>query len=78
MEAVHVLCTMRFGDDLLEQLRAVSPRLRIQQETCHNAGEVATALQSHPGVEILYGLWRPACAGSSSTAPAPTTCKATP
>ena len=59
MEPVQVLCTMRFGDDLLEQLRAVSPRLRIEQETCHNAREVAAALKSHPGVEILYGLNMP-------------------
>ena len=59
METVQVLCTMRFDDDLLQQLRAVSPRLHIQQETCHNAGEVAAALKGRPGVEILYGLHMP-------------------
>jgi phosphoglycerate dehydrogenase-like enzyme len=59
MEPIQVLCTMRFGDDLLAQLRAVSPRLHLEQETCHNAGEVAAALKSHPGVEILYGLHLP-------------------
>ncbi len=59
MEPVRVLCTMRFSDDLLEKLRHVSPRLHIQQETCHNAGEVAAALRSNPGVEILYGLPMP-------------------
>jgi len=59
MEPIQVLCTMRFSDDLLEQLRAVSPRLRIEQETCHSAEEVAAALRSHPGIEILYAMHMP-------------------
>jgi phosphoglycerate dehydrogenase-like enzyme len=59
MESVQVLCTMRFSDDLLAQLRAVSPRLQIEQETCHNAEEVAAVLESRPDVEILYGLHMP-------------------
>jgi len=59
MEPIQVLCTMRFSDDLLAQLRAVSPRLRIEQETCHDAAEVAAALKNHPDVEVLYGLNMP-------------------
>jgi len=59
MEPIQVLCTMRFSDDLLAQLRAVSPRLHIEQETCHNAAEVAAALKDRRGVEILYGLNMP-------------------
>ena len=54
METIQTLCTLRFTDDLLAQLRAVSPRLRLSQQTCHNADQVATALSRHPGVEILY------------------------
>ena len=54
MEPVQVLCTLRFADNLLAQLRAISPRLRLSQKTCHDADEVATALSGRPGVEILY------------------------
>jgi phosphoglycerate dehydrogenase-like enzyme len=48
------LSTLRFTDDLLAHLRAISPRLHLSQQTCHDADEVATALSGHPGVEILY------------------------
>jgi phosphoglycerate dehydrogenase-like enzyme len=54
MEIVHALSTLRFADDLMAQLRAVSPQLRLSQQTCHNADEVATALAEHAGVEVLY------------------------
>lgn len=54
METVQVLSTMRFADDLIAQLRAVSPRLRLIQQTCHDANEVATALTEHPRAEVLY------------------------
>jgi phosphoglycerate dehydrogenase-like enzyme len=54
METVQVLSTMRFADDLIAQLRAVSPRLRLIQQTCHDADEVAIALTEHPRVEVLY------------------------
>jgi phosphoglycerate dehydrogenase-like enzyme len=40
-------------------MRAVSPRLRIDQQTCHNAGEVAEALANHPDTEILYSFHLP-------------------
>ena len=59
MEPIQVLCTMRFSDDLLAQLRDVSPRLQVRQETSHTADEVAAALRRHPGVEILYGAQMP-------------------
>lgn len=62
MEIVQVLSTLRFTDDLLAQLRAVSPRLRLSQQTCHNADEVATALADHPGVEVLYTFDLPSSA----------------
>ena len=54
MEIVQVLCTLRFTDDLLTQVRAVSPRLRVTQQTCRNAEEVAAALQDYPDTEVLY------------------------
>jgi phosphoglycerate dehydrogenase-like enzyme len=54
METIQVLCTLRFSSDLLDQLRAVSPRLHVTQQTCHDAAEVATALAAQPDAEILY------------------------
>jgi phosphoglycerate dehydrogenase-like enzyme len=54
VELVSVLGTLRFGEELLDRLRSVSPRLRVNQQTCHNAAEVAAALAAHPGVEVLY------------------------
>ena len=54
VEAIQVLCTLNFTSDLLDQLRAVSPRLHVTQQTCHDADEVAAALAAQPGVEILY------------------------
>jgi phosphoglycerate dehydrogenase-like enzyme len=51
---------MRFTDDLLAQLRSVSPRLRLVQQTCRNDNEVAAALADHPGVEVLYTFNLPA------------------
>jgi phosphoglycerate dehydrogenase-like enzyme len=59
MEEVRVLCTLRFTDDLLAQLRAVSPRLHISQQTCHDADEVGAALAAHPDIEILYTFHLP-------------------
>jgi phosphoglycerate dehydrogenase-like enzyme len=54
MKTTQVLCTMRFTDSLLDQLRAVSPHIRVTQQTCHDADEVAAALATHPDSEILY------------------------
>lgn len=54
MKATQVLCTMRFSDDLLEQLRAVSPEVDVMQQTCHDAEEVAAALTAHPDSKVLY------------------------
>ena len=59
MRPVPVLCTLRFDDDLLGQLRAVSPRLQVIQQTCHGAGEVAAALKAHPATEVLYTFHLP-------------------
>ena len=59
MDTIQVLSTLRFSDELLDQMRAVSPRLRISQQTCHNAGEVAEALANHPDTEILYSFHLP-------------------
>ena len=50
----QVLCTLRFAEDLLDQLRAVSPRLRVSQQTCRDVDEVAAALLAHPEAEVLY------------------------
>jgi len=46
------LCTLRFTDEQLDKLRAVSPRLEVVQRTCHNAEEVAQALDAD--TEVLY------------------------
>ena len=59
MDSIDVLCTLRFTDDLLNALRAVSPRLRVTQQTAHNPGEVAAILQEHPSTEILYAFQLP-------------------
>jgi phosphoglycerate dehydrogenase-like enzyme len=39
---------------VLDGLRAVSPRLHVTQQTCHDADEVAAALKDHGAVEVLY------------------------
>lgn len=59
METIRVLCTKRFTEDLLDQLRAVSPRLEVIQQTCHNADEVAAALRDYPEAEVLYAFQFP-------------------
>jgi phosphoglycerate dehydrogenase-like enzyme len=59
METVVVLCTLGFTDDLLDELRAVSPRLRVTQQTCHNEEEVASALANHPDAAVLYTFFLP-------------------
>ena len=59
MKTVEVLNTLRFSDELLDQMRAVSPRLHIHQRTCHNADEVGAALADHPEAEILYSFHLP-------------------
>jgi len=60
MEPVKVLTTLRFNDELLDRLRAVSPRLQVVQETCHNEAEVSAALARHPATEVLYSFHVPA------------------
>ena len=62
METIEVLSTLRFSDELLDQMRAVSPRLHILQQTCHNIDEVATALADHPEAEVLYSFHLPRAA----------------
>ncbi len=52
MEPINVLGTLRFTEEQLDKLRAVSPRLEVRQETCHNAGEVTKAMNEK--VEVLY------------------------
>ena len=59
METIHVVCTLRFTDAMLDQLRAVAPRLCVTQKTCHDAGEVAATLADHPQVEVLYAFHLP-------------------
>jgi phosphoglycerate dehydrogenase-like enzyme len=59
METVQVLCTLRFTDDLLDQLRSVSPGLQIIQRTCHDVDQVAAALAAFPETEVLYTFFLP-------------------
>ena len=58
MQEILVLSTMRFTDELLDKLKAVSPRLVLKQRTCHDAEEVEQALED--SVEILYTFYLPA------------------
>ena len=55
MQEIVVLSTMRFTDELLDKLRAVSPRLVVKQRTCHDAEEVEQVLED--GVEVLYTFY---------------------
>ena len=59
MNNVHVLTTMGFTPALLDQVRAVSPRLQVTQQTCHDDAEVSAALEAHPGTEVLYTFHLP-------------------
>jgi phosphoglycerate dehydrogenase-like enzyme len=59
MKDVHIVGTLRFTEPLLDRLRAVSDRLRIVQQTCHNSQEVAAALAAHPETEVLYSFHVP-------------------
>jgi len=54
LDEIHLLCTLRFSADLLDQLRAVSDRLHVEQHTCRDAQEVAAALTARPNVAVLY------------------------
>ncbi|MBM4464870.1 MAG: D-2-hydroxyacid dehydrogenase [Chloroflexi bacterium] len=54
---VKVLCTLRFTEQQLDKLRAVSPRLMVAQRTCHDAEEVREALDED--TEILYAFHLP-------------------
>ena len=60
METTQVLSTLRFKDELLGQLEAVSPRLQVTQQTCRGDEEVAAALAEHPDVGVLYTFFLPA------------------
>ncbi len=55
MENVHVLSTVRFDEEQLAQLRAVSPRLKLAQHTVQDAGELPP--QVWPQVEVLCTFW---------------------
>ena len=59
MNDIHVLATQRFSDDLLRLIQAVSPRIRLSQQTCRDAADVEAALAEHPGTEVLYALHVP-------------------
>jgi phosphoglycerate dehydrogenase-like enzyme len=59
VERIEILCTARFSDQLLDGLKAVSPRLRVTQETCHDTEEVAAALKVHRSTEVLYTFHLP-------------------
>jgi len=67
MNEIHVLATLRFTAELLRRLEAVSPRLRVIQQTCHDAASVGAALAAHPDTEVLYAFGVPA--GALALAP---------
>jgi len=64
MQEIVVLSTMRFTDELLGKLRAVSPRLVVKQRICRNAEEVEQALEE--SVEVLYTSYLPVDLGRAS------------
>ncbi len=49
---IDLLITVAFSDEQLEQLRQISPRLRIHQQTVRSADEISADLWAR--VEILY------------------------
>lgn len=51
---------MRFTDDLLAQLQAVSPQYHIVQQTCRSAEQVGEALADCPETRVLYAFFLPA------------------
>ncbi len=53
-DQVRVLCTLRFTQEQLDKLRAVSPRLVVEQKTCHDAEEVQEVLDED--TEVLYAF----------------------
>jgi len=59
MATLQILCTQRFTEALLDELRAVSTRLEVTQVTCHNREQVAAVLASHPAAEVLYAFHLP-------------------
>jgi phosphoglycerate dehydrogenase-like enzyme len=54
METIEVLCTLRFTDEQLSQLRSASPHVQVSQQTCHNTDEVAAAIADYSTVQVLY------------------------
>jgi phosphoglycerate dehydrogenase-like enzyme len=64
MQEIVVLSTMRFTDELLDKLRAVSPRLMVKQRDCRNAKQVEQALEE--SVEVLYTSYLPVDLGRAS------------
>jgi phosphoglycerate dehydrogenase-like enzyme len=64
MQEIVVLSTMRFTDELLDKLRAVSPRLMVKQRDCRNAEQVEQALEE--SVEVLYTSYLPVDLGRAS------------
>jgi phosphoglycerate dehydrogenase-like enzyme len=54
VDEIRILCTLRFDEEQLDQLRDASPGVRVEQETCRSEEEVAAALADRPGIEVLY------------------------
>ncbi|MEJ2558492.1 MAG: D-2-hydroxyacid dehydrogenase [Anaerolineae bacterium] len=54
MDSIYVLGTMSFPDELLNSLRALSPRLTVVQHNAASVDEVPSELW--PQVEVLYTL----------------------
>jgi phosphoglycerate dehydrogenase-like enzyme len=48
---IRVLCTLRFSAGQLDKLRAISPRLKVEQRTTQRVDEIRDLL---PEVEVLY------------------------
>ena len=68
----NVLCTLRFTDEQLSHLRAASPHIRLSQQTCHSADEVAAALADYPTVEAFCAeAWSPDLADFCQAQPLP-------
>lgn len=53
-DQIVALSTIAFADEQLERLRAVSPRLRVEQRPARSAADVVAALRALPETKVLY------------------------
>ena len=55
-EQVGVVVTIDISEELLDELRAVSPRLSVAQRPCRSESDASRALD--PSTEVLYSRYQ--------------------